>query len=178
MTQWATAGEFVGSATCTGEARRSAGDDSAHIGARIRQLRLSANYTRGAFARILRVTPATVENWERGTGIAQQSLFLISEKTGAPVDWLRTGRAENGPDTPGDSAAARLKQARIDAGFSSASAAAREFGWKICCYLPHENGAGHIGEQAAAKYAIAFKTDSGRLLWGWPSPSSTNGTSA
>ena len=49
----------------------------------------------------------------------------------------------------------RLKVARIDAGFSSASAAARHFGWEVPTYSAHENGT-RGAKAMLAEYAKAF----------------------
>jgi phage repressor protein C with HTH and peptisase S24 domain len=58
---------------------------------------------------------------------------------------------------------ARLKQARISAGFKSARAAALRFHWKPETYNKHENGERGIG-RAARKYAKAFRVDERWLL--------------
>lgn len=43
----------------------------------------------------------------------------------------------------------RLKQARSDAGFKSARAAAIRFGWGPSTYAAHENGQNRFGPEAA-----------------------------
>lgn len=50
----------------------------------------------------------------------------------------------------------RLRQARLSAGFSSAAAAARHFGWPGSTYGGHENGQRGIKQPDVAKYAEAF----------------------
>ena len=56
----------------------------------------------------------------------------------------------------------RLKQARIEAGFSSAAAAAKSFGWPIGTYGGHENGHRGIRTPTLTRYARAFGVD---LAW-------------
>lgn len=50
----------------------------------------------------------------------------------------------------------RLRDARIAAGFASAAAAARAFGWGEALYRHHENGTRPYGAKHAASYAQAF----------------------
>jgi hypothetical protein len=58
----------------------------------------------------------------------------------------------------------RLRQARIAAGFKSASAAARQFGWGEAAYRHHENGTRSYGVDQAQQYGEAFKTSAIWLL--------------
>lgn len=58
----------------------------------------------------------------------------------------------------------RLRQARIDAGFKSASAAARQFGWGDATYRHHENGTRAYGIDQAQTYGAAFKVSAIWLL--------------
>jgi hypothetical protein len=53
---------------------------------------------------------------------------------------------------------ARLKEARIDAGFKSAREAAIACGWAESSYRAHEGGTRTIGRDDADKYARRFKT--------------------
>ncbi|RWF66875.1 helix-turn-helix transcriptional regulator [Mesorhizobium sp.] len=62
-------------------------------------------------------------------------------------------------------AAIRLQQARENAGFSTAKAAAERHGWSKHSYHQHENGLRGIG-RAAANYAKAFKVSEAWLLTG------------
>lgn len=69
------------------------GDDSIlpmpNIGNRIKLLRDSVpNRIQEDFARLMGVSRGAVGNWERGKGIKTENLILMSEKTGAPLDWL------------------------------------------------------------------------------------------
>lgn len=59
---------------------------------------------------------------------------------------------------------ARLKAARIAAGFESAAAAAERFGWAYPTYAQHEGGAG-IGKNPG-RYARAFRVSEAWLLTG------------
>lgn len=59
---------------------------------------------------------------------------------------------------------ARLKAARVAAGFESAAAAAARFGWPYPTYAQHESGAG-LG-RSSARYARAFKVSEAWLLTG------------
>jgi phage repressor protein C with HTH and peptisase S24 domain len=60
----------------------------------------------------------------------------------------------------------RLKKARIEAGFSSASSAAKKHGWAVSTYTAHENGQNNYGPQRAKIYGKAFKTEPEWLLLG------------
>ena len=64
----------------------------------------------------------------------------------------------------GNPKADRLRQARIDAGYSSAAEAAQRFGWQESAYRHHENGTRNYGPDAAKKYGRAFKVKPGWLL--------------
>lgn len=65
-----------------------------------------------------------------------------------------------------DSVHDRLKAARIRAGFSTPTDAARAFGWKVPTYLGHENGDRKPKRDRAEKYARAFRTTVAWLLDG------------
>lgn len=58
----------------------------------------------------------------------------------------------------------RLREARIAAGFESASDAAREFGWERSTYGHHENGTRPFNVEQAKRYARAFRVNPGWLL--------------
>jgi len=60
----------------------------------------------------------------------------------------------------------RLKQARLKAGFKTASAAARTFGWVEPTYLAHENDARGLRADAARMYAKALGVPFVWLLYG------------
>lgn len=64
----------------------------------------------------------------------------------------------------GGTKAERLKQARIDAGYTSASEAAQRFGWGEAGYRHHENGTRDYGPDAAKRYGRAFGVKPGWLL--------------
>lgn len=53
----------------------------------------------------------------------------------------------------------RLQQARLNAGFKTATAAARFFGWRSSIIRDHESGRIRIDEKWAEKYAAAFGID-------------------
>ncbi len=59
---------------------------------------------------------------------------------------------------------ARLREARIKAGYDSAADAARAFGWEIPAYRHHENGTRAFDVEAAKRYARAFRVNPGWLL--------------
>lgn len=61
--------------------------------------------------------------------------------------------------------ATKLRQLRLAAGFESAAAAARRFGWPLNTYKSHENGLRPISKKAAIKYANAYKVLPGWLLY-------------
>lgn len=54
-------------------------------------------------------------------------------------------------------AADRLKQARVAAGYASAADAARAFGWNVNTYSSNENGNAPFSYKKAAVYAQAFR---------------------
>lgn len=58
----------------------------------------------------------------------------------------------------------RLRQARKDAGFESASDAANAFGWQASGYIHHENGTRAFNVEQAKRYARAFRVNPGWLL--------------
>ena len=58
--------------------------------------------------------------------------------------------------------AARLRQARTDAGFPSARATAEHFGWPYATYATHENGTRNIGIEALERYALALQVS---MIW-------------
>jgi phage repressor protein C with HTH and peptisase S24 domain len=60
----------------------------------------------------------------------------------------------------------RLRQARINAGFETASDAATRFGWVESTYRSHENGQRGIKANDANKYARAFRVTNEWLLLG------------
>lgn len=60
----------------------------------------------------------------------------------------------------------RLKQARIDAGYDTASDAARAFGWTVSSYLGYENGDRQPGKDTARKIAEAYRISLDWLLTG------------
>jgi phage repressor protein C with HTH and peptisase S24 domain len=64
----------------------------------------------------------------------------------------------------------RLRKARAEAGFKSASAAARLHGWGVSTFLAHENGQNDYDPDQAQVYAKAFKTSAEWLLWGKERP--------
>lgn len=68
--------------------------------------------------------------------------------------------------TPMEYMSARLKQARIEAGFESASAAAARHGWKKSTYIAHENGQNDFGVEQAEIYGKAFNKAPEWLLLG------------
>lgn len=62
---------------------------------------------------------------------------------------------------------ARLRAARVAAGFKTAASAVTKFGWKpLSTYLARENGQNGIPAAAGILYAKAFKVDVGWLLAG------------
>ena len=58
----------------------------------------------------------------------------------------------------------RLRHAREKAGFGSAMAAAKRFGWPPSTYAAHENGQNQFSVDVAEKYARAFKVTAAWLL--------------
>lgn len=64
------------------------------------------------------------------------------------------------------SKADRLRQARIDAGYSSASEAARAFGFKIPTLTSHENDTRDFDDKTARQYARAFRVSVEWLVFG------------
>lgn len=64
----------------------------------------------------------------------------------------------------------RLRHARQDSGFQSASSAAKAFGWTASTYIAHENGQNDYSPERAEVYAKAFKTTAEWLLFGKEQP--------
>ncbi len=60
----------------------------------------------------------------------------------------------------------RLKDARQKAGFRSAADAAERFSWVASTYASHENGTRGVKPDDVKKYALAFRSDPGYLLFG------------
>lgn len=60
----------------------------------------------------------------------------------------------------------RLKKAREQAGFETATDAARKFGWTETTYRAHENGQRNIPRERAPIYARAFRVSPEWLLYG------------
>jgi phage repressor protein C with HTH and peptisase S24 domain len=60
----------------------------------------------------------------------------------------------------------RLRHARFAAGYTTAAAAIRAYGWKVSTYMAHENGQNEFDTENAAIYAKAYKTSAEWLLLG------------
>lgn len=60
----------------------------------------------------------------------------------------------------------RLREARIAAGYSSATEAAKAFGWTVSTYLGHENGSRGLNVDAAQRYGRGFRVPWSFLLTG------------
>lgn len=58
----------------------------------------------------------------------------------------------------------RLREARIQCGFTTAAAAIRHFGWSASTYRHHENGTRGFGSEEAFIYARAFGVTANWLL--------------
>ena len=63
-----------------------------------------------------------------------------------------------------DQKAERLREARIKAGYDSATDAAEAFGWGVAGYRHHENGTRSYGPDKAKQYGRAFRVKPGWLL--------------
>lgn len=75
-----------------------------------------------------------------------------------------------------DTPAQRLKWAReTNSSYSTASDAARAYGWTVPTYLGHENGDRNPSREAAKRYAVAYKVPWDWLLEGGPVPNSKAG---
>lgn len=61
---------------------------------------------------------------------------------------------------------ARLREARLKAGFPSARAAAIRYGWTVSTYSSHENGQTPVPVKAAKTYAQKFKVSAAWILTG------------
>lgn len=60
----------------------------------------------------------------------------------------------------------RLREARIKAGYSSASAAAKAHGWVVSSYTAHENGQNDYNSEQAELYGRLYKVSPEWLLFG------------
>jgi phage repressor protein C with HTH and peptisase S24 domain len=71
-----------------------------NLASRIKLIRKQAKLSQERFAEALgtvdgvKVTRGAVGNWELGGGISRANIVAISEKFGAPLDWLEFGRGE------------------------------------------------------------------------------------
>lgn len=65
-----------------------------------------------------------------------------------------------------DEISSRLRQARTDAGFGDASAAAKAFGFTYPTYAGHENGSRGLKRDALTRYARAFNVSLEWLMTG------------
>jgi len=85
-----------------------------NIGKRIKLLRESVpGRTQADFARLLGVSRGAVGNWELGQGIKRENLVLVSQKTGASLDWLMGNNGEDDVLPPLDAVAAILAPLNI-----------------------------------------------------------------
>jgi transcriptional regulator with XRE-family HTH domain len=85
-----------------------------NIGKRIRLLReYVPGRTQADFARLLGVSRGAVGNWELGQGIKRENLVLVSQKTGASLDWLMGNNGEDVVLPPLDAVAATLTPLNI-----------------------------------------------------------------
>lgn len=64
----------------------------------------------------------------------------------------------------------RLRTARFNAGFKTATAAAKSLGVNVSTYSSHENGSRAFGHEEAAHYARRLKTSPQFLLYGEGQP--------
>lgn len=69
-----------------------------------------------------------------------------------------------------DGKAIRLRQARVKAGYETATDAARSFGWEVPTYRSHEAGRRPYDDEAATRYGRAFKSPPEWLLFGRNAP--------
>jgi len=74
-----------------------------------------------------------------------------------------------------DDPAARLRIARLRAGFDNAKAAAQSMGVAVSTYLGHENGSRGIKPGQATRYAKKFKVSEQWLLYGTGKAPGTDG---
>lgn len=63
-----------------------------------------------------------------------------------------------------ESSSDRLKRARIAKGFTTATSAARAYGWTESTYIHHENGTRKITPDAAKRYAKYLGVSAADLL--------------
>jgi transcriptional regulator with XRE-family HTH domain len=78
-----------------------------NIGKRIKLLRECVpGRTQADFARLLGISRGAVGNWELGQGIKRENLVLVSQKTGASLDWLMGNNGEDDVLPPLDAVAA------------------------------------------------------------------------
>ena len=85
-----------------------------NIGRRIKLLReYVPGRTQAALARLLGVSRGAVGNWELGQGIKRENLVLVSQKTGASLDWLMGNNGEDDVLPALDAVAATLAPLNI-----------------------------------------------------------------
>lgn len=72
----------------------------------------------------------------------------------------------------------RLRELREKRGFATATQAAAAFGWNKFTYTQHENGTRDLSRKAAQRYATAYLSSAGWLLYGERGPSGTKARTA
>ncbi len=83
-------------------------------------------------------------------------------------------RTISDPDMSMSAIATWLRLRRMEAGFKSASDAARTFSWSISSYIAHENGRRPIPPEKVALYAVHFDADLTKLIFSRSSAKSTS----
>lgn len=89
--------------------------------------------------------------------VSMRVLEIMASTPAAPVRAALLSEATGEPNE-------RLRQARVAAGFASATDAARANGWAPSTYMGHENGSRGLGVDVAKEYAKAFGIEWPALL--------------
>lgn len=120
----------------------------------------------GEFAKAIGAAQSNVSKWEAGTQnprlVAIQHIQKLAKDAGIELPTVPDITAGSGvPDS-----AVRLSSARIAAGFTSASQAARAARIAVSTYIHYENGTRSISPNIARRCAKAFDTSASLILFG------------
>lgn len=142
---------------------------------RIAEFRKARGYTQQQLADMIGVHWLTLSKFERGkVKLPNKYLSELAPLLGASIPELMSGHEaaanEIAAGEAGSSPQRRLREARLTAGFATARAASRSFGWNSTIYRNHENGDRAIGLAEIEIYAAAFKADPSWIAFGNDQP--------
>lgn len=144
---------------------------------RIAEFRKAKGYTQQQLADMIGVHWITMSKFERSkVKLPKKYLSELAPLLGASISELMSGHEaaakEIALEEAGSSPQRRLREARLTAGFATARAASRSFGWNANIYRNHENGDRAIGLAEIEIYASAFKVELSWIAFGNEHPAS------